>query len=404
MLQSYVGAFRSPVIRVSAFAIFFMGFAGAAVTPFASLIAIRELGFTDAAYSLLIFLSAVVNVGASIFAGILCDRLGEFRRPMVIVSIFGVIGYGIVYALPSAAILAFAVLLPIPIFGSINSLLFANVRANSSTLPESDRSAVNGAVRAMISLSWVLVPGLVGFMFSGRDSMLPAFLVSAFGALACLLLVGLFLPRGRTPPPADPAHALMASLKILSAPKILIRVLAVSLVSSMLFVNASVLPLIVTGRASGTPTDVGTVIGIVAALEIVFIIGWSMVERRLTLLFSFVIGAAIYGVYLLALGMVTSTTQVYALSLVSGIGAAACISFPITYLQNLIHDRPGLGSSLIAVNVFLGGGLASLIFAAGTAISSYGGTSILSAAVGICGAGVLLVLDGRKATVPAEAS
>ena len=44
----------------------------------------------------------------------------------------------------------------------------------------------------------------------------------------------------------------------------------------------------------------------------------------------------------------------------AGLGAAAIISVPISYLQNLIADRAGLGSSLIAVNMFLSGGLNSM--------------------------------------------
>lgn len=76
-------------------------------------------------------------------------------------------------------------------------------------------------------------------------------------------------------------------------------------------------------------------------------------------------------------------------------GAAAIISIPITYLQELIADRPGLGSSLIAVNIFLGAGLGALIFAVGTLVTSYSGTSILGAVVGLGGVYMLYALDGK---------
>ena len=81
--------------------------------------------------------------------------------------------------------------------------------------------------------------------------------------------------------------------------------------------------------------------------------------------------------------------------MISGLGAAAIISIPITYLQDLIADRPGLGSSLIAVNMFLSAGIGSLVFAIGTYFSDYGGASILGAAFGLAGIVMLFVLDGK---------
>jgi hypothetical protein len=72
------------------------------------------------------------------------------------------------------------------------------------------------------------------------------------------------------------------------------------------------------------------------------------------------------------------------------------ISIPITYLQDLIADRPGLGSALISVNLFLSAGMSAVLFAFGTAISSYSGTAVIGAAAGTLGMLLLLVLDGSK--------
>ena len=69
---------------------------------------------------------------------------------------------------------------------------------------------------------------------------------------------------------------------------------------------------------------------------------------------------------------------------------------PISYLQNLISDRAGLGSSLIAVNVFVSGGLSSLLFGLGTGISNYSGTALIGALAGACGVGLLWLLDGPR--------
>jgi hypothetical protein len=79
---------------------------------------------------------------------------------------------------------------------------------------------------------------------------------------------------------------------------------------------------------------------------------------------------------------------------ISGIGAAALISIPITYLQDLIAERPGLGSALISVNIFLSAGLSALLFAIGTGVGGYSGTAIIGAVAGLSGLFLLLFFDG----------
>lgn len=106
-----------------------------------------------------------------------------------------------------------------------------------------------------------------------------------------------------------------------------------------------------------------------------------------------VTAALIYCSYLVFLGLADRPMDVYLLTVVAGLGAAGIIAIPITYLQNLIADRAGLGSSLIAVNIFLSGGLASLMFALGTSISDYAGTAIIASIAGAIGVGLLWVLD-----------
>lgn len=387
--------FRNPSLRVSTLAIFFFGLAGAAVQPYRSLIGITELGLSDQSYSLLIFLAAVVNVSASVLIGILADRLGSYRGAMIVVTLFGIAGYGMTYFLPHIGVFIFAMLVMLPVFGALNSLIFANVRAGAKDMPARDLISVNSMVRASISLSWVLVPGLVGIHLAGGASMLPAFLYAALGCVACLVLFVGFLPSAHVPAVSGAKFALFASLGQIAAPKVMLRVLAVALISQMLHVNDTVLPLIATGRAGGTAADVGIVIGIVALLEIVFIIFWGLMERHMARVTALALGAAIYCVYLVLLGLATAPAHLYLLTLVGGFGAAAIISIPITYLQDLIADRAGLGSSLIAVNIFLGGGLSSLLFAAGTAISDYAGTAIFGALAGFAGVLLLVVLDGR---------
>ncbi|MBA5803946.1 hypothetical protein [Rhizobium changzhiense] len=68
-----------------------------------------------------------------------------------------------------------------------------------------------------------------------------------------------------------------------------------------------------------------------------------------------------------------------------------------------IADRPGLGTSLISLNTFIGVGVSAGLFAFGTAITDYSGTAFVGAAAGLASIGVLLYLESsrRQARQPA---
>ena len=95
--------------------------------------------------------------------------------------------------------------------------------------------------------------------------------------------------------------------------------------------------------------------------------------------------------------------HIYALVPINACGTAAILSIPITYMQDLIADRPGLGSSLISVNTFVANGLSAAIFATGTSFTSYSGTAQFAAAIGLVSIGLLLFLERnpRAARLPA---
>lgn len=389
--------FRDPTIRVSMLAIFAFGFAGAATSPYQSVVGIRELGLSNGLYSALIFCAAAVNVIVSILLGNLADRIGEYRTMMLTVAIFGILGYGAVYVVPAQATFVLAALFLLPIYGSLNSLLFANVRVATNGMERNDVSTVNSGVRAMISLSWVLVPGITGALLANSASMLPAYLFAALACAVCFGLIAGFLPRQSGTDKAATRHlSYLAALGEVISPPVFVRVIAVALISSTLHVNGAILPLVVTGAAHGTVADIGVLVGIVALLEVVFIVVWGRAQRIMSHVTALGIGTVIYVVYLLLLGLASAPWHMYALTLISGIGAAALISIPITYLQDLIAERPGLGSALISVNIFLSAGLSALLFALGTAVSSYSGTAIIGAFAGLLGLAMLLYCDGVR--------
>lgn len=398
---------RHRVVRASAAAIFLYGFAGAATSPYQSMIAIRELGMSDHLYAVLALASSLAYVVMAIGVGMISDRFRSYRRPMIFVSLFGIFGYGMVWALPSVPTFALATLGPLALFHSINSMLFGNVSAHSARFDAEEARISNALMRMMISLSWVVMPGVVGLVLSGQSSMMAAYLIAALVACGICLTVTFGLepdapPRTRDDPaepmPAAPParRAALADIGLILKPGLLVRVLGVALISQMLNTNGTVLPLIVTGSAQGRAEDVGFLVGFVAVLEVIFMVFWTRVSRTMAIPRALLICAGLYLCYLTAIAWATAPWQVYLASGLAGLAAAGMISLPITYLLDMIRDRPGLSASLIAVNAFAGGGLGACIFALGTSLGGYPAAAMLSGLCGTLGASLLLFMERRR--------
>ncbi len=416
---------RHRVVRASAAAIFLYGVAGAATSPYQSVIGIRELGLSDNAYAAIALAASVANVVMAIAIGALSDRFRSYRRPLIFVASFGILGYGLIWAAPSALVFALATVGPLALFHATNSMLFGNVRAQSDRFDPAEAGIVNALMRMAISLSWVLVPGAVGLALAGRDSMIGAYLIAALLAAACLATIVFWLepdtpPRLDTRPGRYPAGgtgtaqvaptagradrpaqsrlplSVLGDMGQILRPRLLGAILGVALISQVLHVNSTVLPLITLGQAGGTAEDVGFVIGMVAALEVMFMFVWTWSLRVLHLTTALALSTLIYMGYWLGLAGASQPWHIYAASLLAGVGAAGIISIPISYLLDLIADRPGLSASLIAVNMFMGGAIGAGIFALGAAVQGYPAAAIFSGVAGLAGAGLLIFLERRR--------
>ena len=132
MSVSLRNTLKDPALRASALAIFFFGTTGAATSPYQSIIGIQELGLSDSGYAVLMFSAAAINVTASVLMGILADRMGDYRTSILYISLFGVAGFGLVYLAASVPAFVASKLILLPIYGALNSLIFAYIRASST--------------------------------------------------------------------------------------------------------------------------------------------------------------------------------------------------------------------------------------------------------------------------------
>lgn len=386
---------RYPVARAGAAGLFLFGFAGAATSPYQPVVAIRELGMTDAAYSLVMFAAAVANVLASVVIGLVADRRASYRRPLLVTTALGSAGFAAVYLVPSALVFAIAMIGPLAAYAASNALYFAKVKSHADEFTPAEAESVGALLRMMISLAWVLVPGAVGFALAGRASLLPAYLVAALLALAGFGILAAGMPQDLARPAGGTPEG-PAGLRAIVDAGLALRVLGVALATSVLYVNAAVLPLIVTGQAGGAAADVGVIVGYVAILEVIFIFVWALVCRRISMQVALAVAMVLYLVYLQSLGAASGMARVHAASVIAGIAAAAIITLPIPYLLGLIAGRPGLSASLMAINQFLAAGIGAAIFAGGTALGGYPAAAALSGAAGVLGGVMLLALDGWR--------
>jgi MFS family permease len=391
---------RDHRIRVPALTLVTLAFTYASTMPYQSIIGITELGMSDHAYSALIFAAAVVNVATSLTLGIWSDRLGD-RRPLVLaLSVCGMIGFGMIYAFSNIGVFMLGVLVFIPISNSAYSILLASIRAATSTMDRGKAAAVTSTVRALFSGSWALAPGLIGLYLVSSPTMTPAYGIAALASLTCFCLY-LFLAKSEPKQQASSVQQIgfFASLGRAFSPYVLVRVGIMSLLFGLQRLNSVTLPLVITHAAGGSVVDVGFTAGIVAFLEMPFMMMWGTLQKRFRNVHVLAAGALIYCVYLALLSLVTAPWQIYALVIINACGAAAILSVPITYLQDLIADRPGLGTSLISVNAFVSNGLAAAIFALGATFTSYSGIALLGAGVGMVGIVLLLIVESGKGPV-----
>ncbi len=140
-----------------------------------------------------------------------------------------------------------------------------------------------------------------------------------------------------------------SSLGFVNSKALLLRVLALALIATSYSANATWLPLFITHLPNGSTTDVGVYAGLVAGWETPFMLIGGYLSRNLALWRVIIAVGLVYVVYLVGLRFATSLWQIYALTILNAAGAANLLSQHISYLQDLMPDRPGLGSLVFQV-------------------------------------------------------
>lgn len=376
---------RIPVPYLLGLTLFLSGVGLSATAPYRGIVAIDVLGISRVTYGAVMTGGAIAGAILSVLLGCLADRVGD-RRPLVLLTaLAGVIGYGLIFLVPTPLMFIASTALILPLAQAINSQSFSYSRAwYTDHKPEQGEYAMS-VLRTWFSVAWVVVPPLAGALAAGQSP------IAVFGAaaLASVLIAGTYLHLGHRqdavtiPPPKKVAaegqsHGLPADR--------IIGIFGVLMTRTALFLHITILPLAIVSDIGGTLGQVGINASIGAGLEVPLMILWARAARRMNKELILAIAAATFAIYMGLMGQAQTMHQVYLLQGINAIATAALVSITISYMQETIKDRVGLSTSLMDAVTVVAMLIASALFGLMPADAGYLPLFTIAAGISLAGA------------------
>jgi len=365
MLSAIRLAFTHPQLRAVMVALMMLGLTYASTIPYQSLIATSQLGFSDGQFGLLMFLIGIAALIGTLAFGYVSD-IAKSRKTAVLWCLgLGGAGFASFSLDPGPHTFLLCMLLIYPMANSAYSLLFGTVRSLANDLAPEEPGSINAAVRSFYAISWIVMPALVGAFIAATGRASDSFAIAALAFMAGLLFYWRFGPNvaGNAHSAGGALDNVQAALSlILDGPR-LIRIVAVSLVNCAHPFTLAVLPLFVIQKLGSPTGTVGILLGVIAFMEMPVMIGVGAMARRLPVWQIIVAGGVLHAMFMLALTQVNSTLPVYPLALLDAGANAVLLTQHLTYVQDLMPDRPGLGSSLLSIVSLISRAGASAVFA-----------------------------------------
>lgn len=401
--MSFVAPFRpilrDPALTLAAVLLVLFGAHAATLAPYVSALAVTVFHLGDTAFAGLLVLSSLVAVSSSVGFGILADQRAN-RRAIALVTMASLaLGTALVALTPRTPAFVLAHALFLPLSGSIFGQLFALARLATTTHPEADRPAILSTLRALFAAPWVVVLPIWSVVFGAGDVALTViYPVCLVFALALLALTFAYWPRDGATRWPDPRSGLSfrGALGEIADPDVLMRVLALGTINGAVTLYLIVVGLVFAAIPTRGAGDTALYAGIMAGLEVPFMLALPLVLGRIRQTSLIWLGMALYAVHLAGIPLLATSPAVWVLTLFGAVGGAIVLTQPMAYLQDLLGARPGAGASLMALQKLVGDAICALTFAIGTALSGYGLVAMLGAGLGLIGAGLLWALD-RKA-------
>jgi hypothetical protein len=390
-------------LRMATLALLLIGAFAASIAPYQSLIAIELFGLSNAGYAAVLVSASLAAVSAAVGTGILTDQRANRRQVALVCGGLVLCGTSLVWFTQSrsAFILAHALIFPVgfSLFGQI----FALARLAASSRPAGERDAILSAIRALFALPFIVVLPLWAVAYRAGVGLLTIYAALMVIAAALLATIALAWPRdGRTRWSDTPSGlSFGAALRELAAPHVAARVLMLGAIGGAVGLYLVLIALVFNATAGRGEADVALFVGAVAGVEVPFMLATPLLLGRFSKARLIAMGGFVYATFLALLPVLAPTPFVWVLVLPAAIGGAVILSLPIAYLQDLMSNRPGAGSSLMALQRIAGDTSCASAFAVGTTLSGYGLAAILGASVAVLG-GLLLIRADRPGSTPVE--
>jgi hypothetical protein len=393
-----------PALRAAGIVIALQGAIVCSFGPYFSTLAVTTYGFGDAGFAILLAISSLASVASSVAGGIRADQTAK-RRQVTLVSVLALtLGMALMTVVPGPWVfaLAFAILFPLGAltFGQV----FALARLAASRHPESERDGIMAVIRALFAAPFVVVLPVWAMVFAQG---VPLTAVFPVGLVLSALMLGVVLqswPKdGTTAWPDGPSGlSFRAALREIGQRGLALRVLALGAVLSASAIYIAIVSLVMVPQVGRGTADVALYVGLVAGLEVPFMLLLPRLTRGWERTRLIGIGAALYAVHVALLPVLAGSSAVWLLVLPAALGGAVTLTVPIAYLQDLLADRPGAGASLMALQRLAGDVIAALCFAAGTLVAGYGAVALLAVVVSLAGAVALWAMDRHRPMPPAN--
>lgn len=381
-------------VRTAYVGLFLSGIASAATAPYLSTVALDTLQIKGGTYSAIVFVSGILSVCLSLAIGWASDVVSGRR---IIIATLGMIaGAGIAAFAIFGTVSLFVIccLLFLPMTSILTQQLFGYLRSESLGLDKLEIENRNARGRTLFATAWVAAPGI----FLLLPAIDPSRLAFATSAVACIVAALLFCSTtkdSKVPAAAKPSHT--GSLRSLLRVSVLlmIPVAGCGILRAAPRIQQILVGPIVTQQLHGAFSDIGYIAAFTALIELPLILVWGRSLRFISRPAMLLIGSLLFSAYFVSLALASSMTAVYVSSVILALATSGTLSITISYLQNLLPDRPGLGSSLISVANCIGVAVAALTFAPFSETRAFEDCAILAASVVAVGGLVIWVWDKR---------
>ncbi|WP_417259672.1 MFS transporter [Celeribacter sp.] len=399
MISAFAIIAGSRRLRASAFAMFFIGALAAALAPYQGLIAIKLFGFSDAQFAAIMVVGAAASVASSLYTGIITDQWASRRTTALICAAITVVGVGGVYVTrsPIAYLLAATVLIPIGF--ALMGQLFAIARLAVSERAPAERDGVMSLIRAGFALPFIVVLPLLSIAIGRGMGLIHLYGIVTLAATCCFIALYTLLPKDGLEGGAETKSGLSfgQSISELAHPRVVSRLLLIATLVAANTIYMQTMGLIFEAAHPEGTARTARLAALIAGLEIPFMMLIPWVSARMSKSTILLGAALIYAVFMLLFPRMAGGDAVWLLALPAAMGAAALLTLPIAYFQDLLWNRPGASSSLQSVNQVTSQLIAGGIFWIGTSLASYGLVMTIGAATAI-GAGVALRVADARAT------